>query len=320
MANSDKKPELDEIDRLLEKWGQQLPEPPAQTVKNTLDSLRATAKPATRFNWLRLGVLGGMAAACVLVVAGLLVLINLAGKPAPTPVQVAAAPTVTPTAVSTTVPSGDTKTVTAMSPVVAQAEATATPAPTDTILPLPPTPTAIAPTETATAEVAAPQPPANVSAPQTTLLPPTVQISPVQVPPRSTEIIKPNPPIPAKSPTSGLPVAPQPPAVPATPTAVPAQPIPPTPLPETVTTLSGQVAAVDGGGFTLSNSQQRINFGPNTRLLSNGVAVALSNLKTGQVVTVQARRNAQGELTAETITLTSKVIGPPGNPPKPPSE
>lgn len=313
MSKLENKLEPDELDRLLENWSEELPEPPALLVDKTLSQLRHSKRPSPPQNWPRLVLLGGMAAASVLIIAGLLVVLSIAGKPETQPVPVAALPTST----ATLVP------------------ATATfPAEIATATPLPPSPTAV-PTTTTSASIAV-----NSQADATSTVEVTATVTATaestsggvangeaQNPssPSSTPAItlppdvnRVNPVLPVKPTSGGAPIAPT-----SRPTLAPTStstPVPPQPAQSANSTrLSGQITALDATGFSLTSSPERILFLPTTKFFSGNTPVNRSTLQIGQTVTVQTSRNQQGQLVAEVISIVPKPSVPPG-PPRPPIE
>ncbi len=307
------KPEIDsssdELDRLLEKWAGQLPEPPVSQVESTLRQLRQTTPPRRSNGWRWL-VLGGMAAAIMVIIIGaVVVLTSFNNKSEPqAAVSTNLIPTVTPT------PEQPTSAV--RPPVVA-----ALPQQIPTATPLA-TATETAPTSPSPVPTASPTP---LIASQNTVSSATVTPvapinNPTAVPTITSPVDAPNRGIPRKPTEGGVPIEPGTPIKPATPIPAPtATPVsdPSEPrLPSVAITYNGIITAVNANSLTLNNHPDPILFGPNTRVIINGAPSTVGKLVIGHYVSIVALSDNRGQLVAQVITATTKV--PPI--PKPPSE
>ncbi len=297
--------QADEIEFLLEEWGQQLPEPPAAKVAQTLQQLRLSSNlpKRKRPNGLRLTVLATMAAAIVVVVVGgLLLLISSNGLlSSPSTIsQVAATATSNPTLPAAASPTANLVSTAITSlpaaepsllPVATNIPATLTPAPTEV-------PIIYSPIEQPTNE------PSSVPPSASTVTPVSSQPSP-----NSTTLPKPIPTI------DDAPRNPVPPVKSPTPAPAPTFTAVPPKAPATNPTLvfNGTITALDASGLTLNISSERILITSSTKIIANQKAVPFSNLASGQNVSIQVSRTAQGQLIANVITIGLKL--PPRVPP-----
>ncbi len=299
MPKSSGQPETDQLDQLLVKWADQLPEPPATKIEATLAQLRQVQIPAKKRGWLRLPVLGTMAAAVVVILVGGLAFLTLQAKSQPqTEVGGNTMPTIT---AGVTIPS-----VPPVAPPIAAEKLveapTATAAPTASATP--------DPTNTSRAVPAFVTMPAVSDVTQPAIIQPPLGSPTSEAPPD-----KVNRPIPRK-PTDGSAPLP-PPTIAAAPSATP---LPPTAKPNVVVgpvTVSGQIVTVNASGLNLSTISERIVINSATRIIINGIVSNAAGLTPGQFAVVQAVPNDQGQLVAQSVTVSTK---PPPGPPKPPTE
>ncbi len=320
MPESVERPQADEIEQLLEEWGQHLPEPPAATVAQTLQQLRLSSHLPRRKkpSRLRLTVLGTMAAAIVVVIVGGLILLASSTSTLNSPQIVSqgqptvAAPTLT-IALPAAVPSPTAIVVSTVAP--------ATWLPATEPSPLPATATVVSatlspvPTELPIIYSPIEQPtsaPTPVSPSATAF-----EVVPTNVPttrPNADATALPNAPKPTPT-IDDAPRNPVPPVKSPTPAPPPTVAPPQAPAREATTIFNGTISALDATGLTLNTNSERILITPATKILSNQKAVPFSSLAVGQSVSIQANRNAQGQLVAEVITIGVKL--PPRVPPVP---
>ncbi len=312
MSESENK-QQDQLERMLDKWGKQLPEVPAQLVTDTLNKIQVSHNPRRR-NWFPAAVLSGMVAASLVVAVGLVVLVgnDKAANPA---TQVAAVAVATPTSEKAEVANP----VNTVAPAAVAPVATSAPE-------LSPAPTAVG-DSTATAEAA--QPTIELSGPtaatlgnadatpQPTAAPINTQAQPEAIPthtaaagpvvttttnhptvapveptvaPVSSQTKKPSGPIAVRPPDDNLPGTP-------TPASVQANP------PGSVK-LSGRIVTLEGSDLILSTDPEKIYFNSSTVVTLNGLVSTIGSLKVSQNVTIVATRNAQGQLVASSIAIT----------------
>jgi hypothetical protein len=130
------------------------------------------------------------------------------------------------------------------------------------------------------------------------------------------------PTVPPALPTFTLKPKPQPTATatPVPPTATPSGPatpivgiytIPASASPAANRTFSGQIKTLTASSLTLSNLTNVFILNAATKVRVNGQASAVSALKVGDNVVIQAVFNAQGELVAQDISTTTKNLPKP---------
>ena len=301
MSGLPKNSKTDDIESLLEKWGEQLPDPPPSLIDSSLDKLQRgqNLKPQTRPT--RLVLLGGMVAIIGLIVAGVILLLIRNGNSNSQNTKIASIPTVTST-VDNVIPTATLlPTNPSTAPEIAHTPTIGlTPDTTTLAAPFPASQITTASTQNATASTATP------GATET-----DVSALPIVTIEQSTGTVPndlPNPRV------SGKPTLAPPPT--ASHQIVPA-PIksPPviTPATSTVTassdnnqTFTGAIKYVDLNSITL-NTEQKIIITPITKILVKGQALPGTKLVIGQYVVVQAHQDVQGQIVADTINILPRA-------------
>lgn len=303
----------DQLERMLDKWGQQLPEAPAQLVTSTLNEIQVS-KSYKRRNWFAVPILGGMVAASLVVVAGLVILAGADKTAIPVATQVAAVVVATPTTGNAEVANP-----------VSTSEVTTAATPT-----APPTPTQVVTTNASTPDKTPPTialdgpTPAVLGADETPVQPTVILVPAQTAPATAIPAVAPTA-TPAAKPPTVAPVSPTDPATPPTakptnrvPIASTAPPDEERPLPSATSApqpvapggpvvLSGAILSFDGGKIRLSSSTELIAYNSATKVIYNGAPTPFSTLILGTNVTIQATRDKQGGLVADTITVAPKL-------------